>query len=287
MRSFLAPLLLLLFLAPALDAQTPRARKLLIIGIDGCRPDALLKAKTPHLAKLIDEGAFTDQAKTGDITVSGPGWTSMLTGVWREKHGVRDNKFENHDWKTYPHIFERIIKKRPGIVTASVVHWAPINEKIVKTCNHIVTRKTDAAVIVEAEKLLAKPELDVLFVHFDDVDHAGHTKGFHPDVPAYVKSIELTDTYVGRLLDVLNKRAGRADEDWLILVSTDHGGNNKGHGKNTPQERTIFLIAHGPGIAKRRLEGTPGVVDVAVTALDFMGVDLDERKSLDGQSLLK
>jgi hypothetical protein len=75
--------------------QAP-VKKVLIIGIDGCRPDALKAAKAPHLHALMREGAFSEAAQAGDITVSGPGWSSMLTGVWRTKHGVRDNKFEVH-----------------------------------------------------------------------------------------------------------------------------------------------------------------------------------------------
>src|SRR4051812_20813467 len=71
-----------------------RAKKVLIIGIDGCRPDALRAAKAPNLEALIRDGAYSGKAQTGDATISGPGWSSMLTGVWRAKHGVRDNRFE-------------------------------------------------------------------------------------------------------------------------------------------------------------------------------------------------
>src|SRR5271163_4911257 len=103
--------------------------------------------------------------------------------------------------------------------------------------------KTDAEVARDAVEVLAQPALDVLFVHFDDVDGAGHGKGFHPIVPEYLKAIAKTDEYVGALLKALRQRPTFASEDWLILVSTDHGGSGKSHGKNTPEHRTIFLIA--------------------------------------------
>ena len=57
---------------------------------------------------MIKEGASSLKARTGDITLSGPGWASMLTGVWREKHGVRTNDFKGHNPKDYPHFFHDI-----------------------------------------------------------------------------------------------------------------------------------------------------------------------------------
>jgi hypothetical protein len=75
-----------------------RGRKALLIGIDGLRPDALPAAQTPNLDRLINAGCFTDQAKTSAVTVSGPAWSSLLTGVWPDKHGVHDNTFEGADY---------------------------------------------------------------------------------------------------------------------------------------------------------------------------------------------
>src|SRR5262249_44790361 len=91
------------------------------------------------------------------------------------------------------------------------------------------------------------------------------------------------DERVGRLLDALAKRP--RTEDWLILVSTDHGGKGKGHGKNTPEERTIFVIVRG-GKMKGSIAAPCGVVDVAVTALDHLGVAVERGGGLDGRSLL-
>src|SRR2546421_548022 len=58
-----------------------KKRHVLLIGIDGTRPDALLAAKPPNLSALIAEGTFSDKAQAGDITNSGPGWATVLTGT--------------------------------------------------------------------------------------------------------------------------------------------------------------------------------------------------------------
>ena len=85
---------------------------MLIIGIDGCRPDALAAAETPHLDALIKNGTYfegTDivspDRKNPANTVSGPGWSNLLCGIWPDKHGVLDNKFTEPKYDQFPHFF--------------------------------------------------------------------------------------------------------------------------------------------------------------------------------------
>src|SRR5262249_25415538 len=90
--------LLLCFASASGLAQQPMSKRVLIIGIDGCRTDALKAAKAPNLQRLVREGAMAENTSilgdrpTGADTVSGPGWSNLLTGVWPDKHGVKDNK---------------------------------------------------------------------------------------------------------------------------------------------------------------------------------------------------
>lgn len=116
-------------------AEMPRGR-VLIIGSDGTRPDALAQAKTPNLDKLIREGAFTDKGDilgeryTKNNTISGPSWSSILTGVWADKHGVHDNTFKGRNFELFPHFFKRIKAVYPDAQTVSLVSWGPIHEFI-------------------------------------------------------------------------------------------------------------------------------------------------------------
>lgn len=279
-------LVLGLLLGPLLDSAPPpgpRVPRVLLIGIDGCRPDALLAANAPHLHGLIKEGAFSDQARTGEFTVSAPGWASMLTGVWHPKHGVRDNKFEGAAFDRYPHFFRRLKQVRPKAYTVSLTHWPGIATHIVRDADVSTLFPADARIADMALRVLRERDPDVLFVHFDEVDGAGHKHGFHPKVPHYVKAIEQTDDYIGRLLRAVRARKGYATEDWLILVSTDHGGSEKSHGQNIPEHRTIFVIVSGANAARGRITPPPGVVDVAATALVHLGIPLDPKWDLDGK----
>src|SRR5690606_28479238 len=118
---------------------TPRV---LVIGIDGCRPDALQAAKTPNIDSLIQTGTLfvgTDIRKPNATdmadTISGPGWSNLLTGVWPDRHNVLDNKFTEPKYERYPHVFARLKEARPNAVTASFSTWPPIEGKIVSAAD--------------------------------------------------------------------------------------------------------------------------------------------------------
>lgn len=263
------------------DVGPERTPKVLIIGIDGTRPDALAIANTPHLDALATAGAFSGEAHTGDITYSGPGWSSILTGVWRDKHGVDDNSFGGSRFLDYPALFARLESLDAEMATASVVDWPEINEQIVKGADRESTFDLDAVgdvnVVASAVDLLGDEafDVDLLFVYFGDIDEVGHAHGFHPTVPEYIAEIEEVDGQLGLVLDALHGRARYAEEDWLILVVTDHGGTKDGtHGDNIPEHRTTFFLASGPQVQPGSLDLPPSVVDVVPTALAHLGVDV-------------
>ncbi len=118
--------------------EPERVSKALVIGVDGVRPDALIAADTPNINKLIANGTFDPRCLIlgeryrENNTVSGPGWSSILTGVWADKHGVNDNTFQGRNYEEYPHFFERIKAARPDALAVSLVSvWRPIDRFIV------------------------------------------------------------------------------------------------------------------------------------------------------------
>ena len=123
----------------------------------------------------------------------------------------------------------------------------------------------------------------MLFVHYDDVDHAGHTKGFDPKEPAYLEAIAQADRRIGRLLAAIRARKTYRKENWLIIVSTDHGGSGRHHGGNTPAQRTIFLLVSGTNAVRGPLEPPPRIVDVPATALAHLGIAIKPGWGWDGK----
>lgn len=245
-------LVLLTFVSSVLLSQSS-SRKLLFIGIDGCRWDALQAADAPNLDNLLNNSVYSSNGLTEYQTWSGTGWSNMLTGVWHTKHGVTNNAFTAPNFDAYPDFLSRIETYNPTLNTFSVVHWAPLNSQIVQAVDQEITMTTDLDVKDAAVELLTTNNPDVLFVAFDDVDHAGHSYGFSPQVSQFIESIEITDAYIGELMTALQNRSNYVNEDWLVIVTTDHGGNLAGHGGGTLDERSIFNIFHNDNFTTQEI----------------------------------
>jgi arylsulfatase A-like enzyme len=286
--------------AAPLAGDAPR-RKVLIIGIDGCRWDAVQAAKTPNLARLASEGTLavnTDVLGPRDHaadTVSGPGWSSVLTGVWPDKHGVRDNSFRGANYGRYPHFFQRLKAARPRARTASLESWGAIHRRIVRSADLSLIlcgdnedfAAGDEHVTQRAKQLLAADDPDAMLVYLGNVDATGHSDGFHPSVVSYRQAIENADRQIGEVLAALEARPSYAHEDWLILVCTDHGGLGTNHeaGHNSPEVRRVFLIVSGPSARRGVVEEPTYLVDVVATALAHLNVPVDPAWELDGREI--
>lgn len=192
--------LLLLMFPLLLLAQD--SKKVLVIGIDGCRPDALTMASTPNLDKLISTAVYSPHALNDDITISGPGWSEILCGVQSEKHLVTDNSFTIDDYETYPTFFKRARDFDPDLQTVSICHWAPINDIIVSDqADFTLNVTSDVAVANQASAYLAVNDPDITFLHFDEADGVGHSFGFSPNVLAYIEVIEEIDSLIGTVVN--------------------------------------------------------------------------------------
>jgi pimeloyl-ACP methyl ester carboxylesterase len=270
--------------------------KVLIIGIDGVRTDVMAQVETPNLDRLAAEGARSMRARTTIPTISGPAWSSMLTGAWPEKHGVFNNDFSGNRYAEYPDIFTRIEAVRPELETFVAADGLPLgaedsggpligdapDAKFVVDGYDIGWAEGDRASTEAALEALSNGDPDAMFVYLGNPDETSHQTS-SIDAP-YREAIEEADRQVGRLLEALRGRASFAEEDWLVLVSTDHGRRpNGGHGGRSEAELTTFFIASGPSAVAGEIEGTPRVVDVAVTALAHLGIEIDPAWRLDGR----
>jgi bisphosphoglycerate-independent phosphoglycerate mutase (AlkP superfamily) len=148
-------------------------------------------------------------------------------------------------------------------------------------------KEGDKVAADEAVKYLATGAADVVFVYFGHVDSTGHGYGFHPKSPKYTNAIEEADGHLGRVLDAIEKRQTRKQEDWLVVVTTDHGGKGRGHfpGVKEPEIRTGFLIVSGVSARKEKLKEKTATVDVVPTILSHLGVPIDPEWKLDGQTV--
>ena len=276
----------------------PPAKRVLVIGIDGIRVDVLAQVPTPNIDRLAADGLFSDRARTNVRTVSGPGWSSMLIGARTDKHLVDSNEFGGNDYATYPDFLTRLERVDPSFNTFAVVDWAPlgttesggpffssaIDELLFFNGDELGYEQADSLSVDAAVERLATQSLDAAFVYIGAPDEVSHATGTF--APEYYSAIEVADRLVGRLVAAVETRATYADEDWLILMSTDHGRDDEGgHGGDSESERTIFFLAHGPSVIPGAPVTPPNIVDVAVTAMTHLNVVIDPAWNLDGRAV--
>lgn len=300
---------LLVALAAVFALQTSaQEKKVLFIGVDGVRSDALQQANTPTWDSLCASGLYTYTSWHVGITVSGPSWSSMLTGVWQGKHGVTNNNYTGSNFNDFPYFVTRAKQYRPDLKAVQVTSWDPMSSAVYNDGwdTKIVVPSDDACEAAGIAQL-ADPDIDILFIHIDDCDAQGHGNGFSPTVSSYMNQIEYVDGQLGRILNALKNRANYANEDWLVVMTTDHGGIGTGHGGPTRVEREIWWVAAGPSVPQAQIiidlpstadlfpdpadyRTAPMLTDIAVTALDHLLTqnteDFIAEWSLDGQSWL-
>lgn len=279
------------------DRSTP-APRVLLVGIDGVRADVLAEVPTPNLDALAADGLLVTNARTTRPSVSGPAWSSMLTGVWPDKHGVTNNEFTGARYDVYPDFLTRIERSRPELSTAAIVDWLPlarrdagtptisdaVDERHVLDGYELGWAEADTQSVERAVELLRDAGPDALFVYLGNPDETSHE---HGSIGAeYRAAIELADRHVGALVDAVRARSTYADERWLILASTDHGRRSDGgHGGDSPEEMTIWVLAHGLARVDPAALGRVDIVDIAPTALTHLGLGLDSAWALDGTPL--
>jgi predicted AlkP superfamily pyrophosphatase or phosphodiesterase len=254
----------------------------MFIGIDGCRADALVEAMSrgmaPQMKALSESGLLTRQIYAGgrkdtithQSTVSGPGWSSLLTGVWKDKHHVENNRFLGGRFQSYPHFMRCIKDLRPSSWCASFVNWPEIHKFIAdgskngekEFLDEKFTALPDASkhgkdyadldisVRDAAISSLRTQNPDAMFIYFAQVDEYGHgiidsRANFSPDSTLYLHAIGVVDSHIGEVIRAMRARPSFADEDWLVVLTTDHGGRGNGHGGDSIEERNIWLLAHG------------------------------------------
>jgi predicted AlkP superfamily pyrophosphatase or phosphodiesterase len=248
-------------------------KKILIIGLDGCRPDAMLVGNTPNLKKMAEEGLFCWNAQTEIRTISGPAWTSLLTGAHSEKHRVYDNNFRPRD-KSFKTLYYLLKERDPHLKIVAHSHWKPIITKIFE--KGILCSKSSGPDIKMTQNLIKDIDSDkgdLYFIQLDDIDAAGHRHSYHPQSRKYVECIEERDKMIGDIMSAIKKRLN--DENWLVCVVSDHGGSGHGHGKPVKDDLTIIFLIWGFSIKNTgeiitNDEDMVEIVDIVPTLAAFL-----------------
>jgi predicted AlkP superfamily pyrophosphatase or phosphodiesterase len=292
-------LFFVLIAAVAAHGQTTRPvaaiNHLVIISIDGCRPDLLLRADTPVIHGLLPHASFTFWARTTAESVTLPSHTSMLTGVVPIKHQIQwnmDLPLEHPVYPAYPTLFQ--LAKKAGYTTAMAAGKSKfinlavpgsLDEQFVPDESKI----EDPQVTDQAVAFIRDHQPQVLFVHLPSDDNVGHAKGW--GTAEQLAALATADTCVGRVIKAVDD--AKLTDSTAFIITADHGGFGRVHGPDDPRCRYIPWICFGPGIRQNldlttldlSINGKDGVdtEDTFCTACYLLGIPIE--KKVDGKPL--
>ena len=255
------------------------ADNVVIIMVDGLRPDALKQAKVPTLDGLIKRGASTMKAQTVEPSLTLPAFASMMSGLPVAQHGVDWNEYDPpRGFIKSPTLFE--------IASFNGSKWgaAFLNKEkllhVIKQDRRLLLNvcssnepgcnaKKITGDVIASYKTATEGKPALFVVQLADADTAGHDQGWMSK--PYLKAVEDVDRGIGSLTKGF-KELGLFDRTTFIVTS-DHGGHAKTHGTSMAEDMTIPWIAAGPGIkAGYEIKQPVSLIDTAATVMRAFGI---------------
>ena len=281
-RCFSAALAIALAPAAAFASDEPLNRisgHVVIISIDGLRPDAIDEFDAHTLERLMREGAYSLTAQTILPSKTLPSHTSMLTGVDADDHGITWNsdQTDEHGHVDVPTIFA--LAREAGYRTAAFFSKTKFHHlEVPQSLDHVRSpqgglltgrftwQRTVGMVEDYLESDAEAPNL--MFVHIGEPDYAGHVYGWMSGI--YGLAVKQADRAVAEIIDEANDRFGAGN--YTLIVTADHGGHGRDHGSSDPRDTTIPWIVWGKGVQPGAVLPAIRTMDTAATALWMLGI---------------
>ena len=242
--------------------------KVLLITIDGMRPDGLLASKHPFIDKMMQIGTYTLNAQTVHPSVTLPCHMSMFYSVTPKRHRVKSNTYRPM-FRPFHGLIEQI--KMMGGTTASFYGWEELRDLSrpgfldYSSFVHInAAEKPDGVLTNQALTYIAQSEPDFVFLHLLEVDElGGHAHGW------------MSEEYISRIYDAIEnvKRIYETIGDrYTIILTADHGGHKRTHGSKKPEDMTIPMFFIGKEFEAGQEICNVSILDIAPTVVKILEI---------------
>lgn len=284
-RMFIAVAALFAAMAPLVSYADGEKRPMaLVVMVDGLRADAIESGEMPNVERLREgkwqvgykaAWSVTGQIAPGSAPSSAPNHVSIATGVNPATHGVTSNSIlENGTPSAVATWLKRITDAKAGTSALFVYSWSPDGNIAPSEGVESMGNSDADNALALAARLASANAPDATLYFIDAVDHAGHAGYYYPMSAGYRAALAEVDGYIGACLNAIASRPTFAEEDWLVAVTSDHGGYSNQHGTITAGRHadTVPLVVSGTAMTQGRIPGMPYNFDVAASALAHFGV---------------
>jgi predicted AlkP superfamily pyrophosphatase or phosphodiesterase len=238
------------------------------IMLDGVRPDAITTANCPTLNSLREHGSSTLQARSVMPCITLPCHMSIFHSVPPTRHGITSNTFMPMA-RPLPGLVEvaRAAEKR----VAFFYNWEPLRDLARPGNIHhayfkdsAYDRDGDDEIVLQAAHYVHAEKPDLVFLYIGTVDTVGHASAWMSD--QYLEQLEHIDSLLGGFFKSL-------PSDYASIIHSDHGGHDRNHGSDSPEDMTIPWIAVGPGIKKGyTIQSQISLLDTAPTIAKLLEI---------------
>jgi predicted AlkP superfamily pyrophosphatase or phosphodiesterase len=253
--------------------------KVLLISVDGVRPDALAQMESAE--KVLALGASSMNAASVIPPVTLPCHMTMFHSVDPDRHGTMTNTYMPQV-RPVQGLCE--VLKASGKTSAMFYNWEQLRDLarpgslayslMIKgrhedtAASPVVTyRQSNDAVTTAAIECMQKKGPDFVFLYLAFSDDAGHKYGWMS--PEYFDALENSLQNIRRVLE-------EKPEEYTVLITSDHGGHGRTHGMDIPEDMRIPIAAFGPDFAPGSQLPDPNLKDLAPTICALLGVAPNE-----------
>lgn len=245
--------------------------KVLLVLIDGLRPDGLANSTHPFLKNFKRECTYTEEGNSVFPSVTLPCHMSIFHSVNPDRHGVMDNIYIRPVHRVVG-LFDLLANNKKDCFFFYT--WEELRDigrpgSLVQQefCSYNrYGAQADCRMCDRTIEALKNEQPDFMFYYTGNTDEVAHKYGWMSQ--EYYEAIDLASKNIERIVEVL-------PANYTLIICADHGGHGRSHGTTMPEDMIIPIMFYGLPWEKDKKISNMGLLDIAPTVASLLGCEPD------------